>query len=111
MFYTAAHITAASPESRLDIAAYAVVADAVTATAAACNAAWLITRARHERPARRTGAWALAALNAGIAVQACASIALYAGAAPMAAMAWALSRALLLAATLAISALIARRAR
>ena len=99
----------------MDLAPYAFVADAVTATAAACNALWLLARAPHERPARRTGAWTLAALNAGIGVQAGASIALAAGADAGAAgavpVAWALSRALLLAGTLAISALIARRAR
>lgn len=95
----------------MDITVYALAADAVTAAVAACNALWLVAAAPRERPARRTGAWTLAALNAGIAAQACASIALYAGAAPVASMAWALSRALLLGGTLAISALIARRAR
>lgn len=95
----------------MDITAFALWADVITAAAAAGNAAWLLRQSQIETPERRTGALTLAALNAGIALQACASLALHAGAAAVAPAAWALSRALLLGATLALSALIVRRVR
>jgi hypothetical protein len=100
-------------------AALAFGVDGATAAAAGWNAAWFAAHGRALAPGgRRTAALTMAVLHAGIAVQALFSQALYSahrldlataplfGAGP-----WVASRALLLAGTLAVSALILRRAR
>jgi hypothetical protein len=94
-------------------------ADATTAVAAAFNAAWLAGHwLRYEHRGRRLAAATLAALNAGIALQAAFAQALYAAhrlgasTAPFFATApWFASRAPLLAGTLLLSTLILRRVR
>lgn len=104
----------------LDVAAALTFAvDAAAFAAGAWNAAALLARRATERaPARRAAYATLAAVNAGIAVQAAFAQALYAthrlglDVAPFFEPApWVASRALLLAGTLAMSALILRRPR
>jgi cytochrome bd-type quinol oxidase subunit 2 len=102
---------------RMDPAAALTFAvDGMTAAAAAWNATWLAMHARASGNERRTAATTLAAVNAGIAVQAIFAQALYTAhrfhlstepffeTAP-----WLASRIVLLAGTLLLSALIWRR--
>ncbi len=104
---------------RVDLAAFAVAADGATAIAGAGNAAWAIARLDTERaPARRTSLATLALIDAGAAVQAVFSQAMFAAQRTGADLApffdaapWIASRALLLAGVLLVSLLILRRRR
>lgn len=98
-------------------AATAFAADGITAAAAAFNALWLAAYTRMALPHRRFPAWTLAALNAGITLQATFALALYtayrfdAGIAPFfAAGPWVAARVVLLTGTLMLSLLILRKA-
>lgn len=102
----------------MDAGAVAVlVTDGATAAAAAFNTTWSQARLRADiAAARRTALVTLALLNAGIALQALYSLALFLAHrlhwpadGLYAPGAWIASRALLLAGTLALSALILRR--
>ena len=99
-------------------AALAFAADGLTVAAGGFNAAWLLTHwLGMEQRGRRLAAITLAAVNAGIAVQAVFAQALYSahrfglGVDPFFETApWLASRLLLLAGTLLLSLLILRRA-
>lgn len=106
--------------ARVDAGAALVLAvDGATGASAAFNAASLLARAAAERASgRRAAAIALAATNAGIATQAAWSQALFLAhrfGLPVEPFfsegAWLAPRLLLLAGTVAVSALILRRAR
>jgi hypothetical protein len=100
-------------------AAFVFAADGTTAGAGTFNAAWLWAHwLRQTARGRRLAACCLAVLNAGIAVQAVFSQALFTAHrfdveidALFAPASWLASRALLLAGTLLLSALIVRRVR
>lgn len=95
----------------------AVSADALTCAAAGADAGWLLARNAAREPSRRLAAGVLALLCAGVAVQAAGSIALFAAHRAGAAdpffepRAWLATRTLLLAGTLALTALLLRRRR
>ena len=99
-------------------ASLVLLADAATATASFVNAAALNNRRIRERiPARRAALAALSTLSAGIAIQSAFTHALFAAHRAghdtshfLAADAWIASRALLLAGTLMLAAIIARSA-
>ena len=100
-----------------DLTPLALSADAATAASGGANASWLLAH-RLGEGGRRAAVVVLATLNAGIAVQAAASLALFATHAAggddgafFAPGAWLATRVLLLGGTLAVSALIARRRR
>jgi hypothetical protein len=97
-------------------AAMVFAADGATAVSGAGNAVWLVQSAADSAPGRRTAAISLAVLNAGVAVQALFSQALYSSRrfgldiAPFFEPGpWLASRLLLLAGVLLISMLILRR--
>ena len=91
-------------------------ADGLAAASGGFNAAWLMTAAGESRPSRRAAAISLAMMNAGAAVQALYAQAMFSSHRLEVSVepffepgVWLGSRLLLLAGTLAITALILRR--